>query len=537
MTNKTPLKVISTGSAATAIAEFAAGDTIPIANGGTGAVDAATARANLGIGTTVSVNSDTHGASSKTPPVDNDEIPLVDSAAAYGLKKLTWSNLKATLKTYFDSLYLGISGTAANSLKLLNATWDSPLTIGSVVPNGIYALYLNVSSSLAGSITYTPSVSPIEIAALIAGDYKITIGSGSKIYWTDGTSEIARLTGAGDFTVGGVSSAPCFKVAAVVGATKWVTATGATTGNAGLSVSSGSLALNSPVVVAATLESPAIGSITPGTGTFTAAVANSFVPNLSTVPTNGIYLPAANKLGLAANTTLIAQATAKGLQTVSGASTAGDVATSRVQSWYNGTTLGISWVDASQAADARVVEWIYSGGTLYMRYINDAYNAAGVILSAVGTSAGLTSMTLCAAAGGHNTLTLTPVASQTKGLITTGGAATTNVALSATSGSVQINSLATGFVTNTAATYTVGVTDGTIRQTTAASTFTLPAAASFPGRIIKILTQFAGTVISASSNVVPLAGGAAGTAILAATAGKFAVLQSDGTDWQITEAN
>jgi len=47
----------------------------------------------------------THAATSKATPVDADELPLVDSAASNGLKKLTWANLKATLKTYFDGLY------------------------------------------------------------------------------------------------------------------------------------------------------------------------------------------------------------------------------------------------------------------------------------------------------------------------------------------------------------------------------------------------------------------------------------------------
>jgi hypothetical protein len=46
----------------------------------------------------------THAATSKTTPVDADEMPLVDSGASNGLKKLTWANLKATLKTYFDSV-------------------------------------------------------------------------------------------------------------------------------------------------------------------------------------------------------------------------------------------------------------------------------------------------------------------------------------------------------------------------------------------------------------------------------------------------
>lgn len=39
----------------------------------------------------------THAATSKTTPVDADELPLVDSAASNVLKKLTWANLKAAL--------------------------------------------------------------------------------------------------------------------------------------------------------------------------------------------------------------------------------------------------------------------------------------------------------------------------------------------------------------------------------------------------------------------------------------------------------
>ena len=41
----------------------------------------------------------------KATPVDADELLLEDSAASAGKKKLTWAALKATLKTYFDTLY------------------------------------------------------------------------------------------------------------------------------------------------------------------------------------------------------------------------------------------------------------------------------------------------------------------------------------------------------------------------------------------------------------------------------------------------
>jgi hypothetical protein len=67
----------------------------------------------------------------------------------------------------------------------------------------------------------------------------------------------------------------------------------------------------------------------------------------------------------------------------------------------------------------------------------------------------------------------------------------------------------------------------------ASNTMTLPAASTSGGRLLFFLTIQAFTVISASSNVIPRTGGAAGTAILPATDGAWALLQSDGTNWQI----
>jgi hypothetical protein len=45
-----------------------------------------------------------HAATGKTTPVDADELGLADSAASFVLKKLTWATLKATVKTYYDSV-------------------------------------------------------------------------------------------------------------------------------------------------------------------------------------------------------------------------------------------------------------------------------------------------------------------------------------------------------------------------------------------------------------------------------------------------
>ncbi len=47
-----------------------------------------------------------NGADEKTDPVDADMVGLMDSAASNVLKKFSWANFKAKLKTYFDALYL-----------------------------------------------------------------------------------------------------------------------------------------------------------------------------------------------------------------------------------------------------------------------------------------------------------------------------------------------------------------------------------------------------------------------------------------------
>jgi hypothetical protein len=69
----------------------------------------------------------------------------------------------------------------------------------------------------------------------------------------------------------------------------------------------------------------------------------------------------------------------------------------------------------------------------------------------------------------------------------------------------------------------------------ASTTITLPAASSWTGRELTIKTIQAQTVISGSSNVVPIDSPTAGTAILPATDGAWALLVSDGTNWVIMQ--
>lgn len=95
--------------------------------------------------------------------------------------------------------------------------------------------------------------------------------------------------------------------------------------------------------------------------------------------------------------------------------------------------------------------------------------------------------------------------------------------------------LARGTVVTKTANFTVADTENWLinNKSGSACVVTLPTASSFPGRELMFKNHQAQQLNSASSNVVPLAGGAAGTAILSANAGRWATLVSDGTNWQI----
>ncbi len=86
-------------------------------------------------------------------------------------------------------------------------------------------------------------------------------------------------------------------------------------------------------------------------------------------------------------------------------------------------------------------------------------------------------------------------------------------------------------VTKTAS-FTLGDTENFVVCNGAGSiTVTFPTASANSGRVVWIKTIAAQTVVSASSNVKPIGSNTAGTAILAASAGAWAMLVCDGTDW------
>jgi hypothetical protein len=114
---------------------------------------------------------------------------------------------------------------------------------------------------------------------------------------------------------------------------------------------------------------------------------------------------------------------------------------------------------------------------------------------------------------------------------------TTDGYLSSTDWNTFNNKQAVSAPVTKTADFTVAATDLWLinNKTGSTCTATLPTASSYSGRILHFQNYQAQTLVSASSNVVPLAGGSAGTSILLASTGDSATLVSDGSNWLMTQ--
>jgi hypothetical protein len=186
--------------------------------------------APVGLPSGFAAQADSYAAASKDTPVDADRISLWDSATSFGRKALTWTNLKATLKTYFDTLY-ATSSSLADYVKLAGRAGGQTLE-GDTASGGSLTLksthhatkglillgtsaYDEVNNRL-GIGTTSPGV-PIDIAGTIRsrnGSYSwSTSGWGTQydliqggiILWRQdggGYSRMLGATGHGGFYVG-----------------------------------------------------------------------------------------------------------------------------------------------------------------------------------------------------------------------------------------------------------------------------------------------------------------------------------------------
>lgn len=188
-------------------------------------------RGATGVTTAVQSNDGTHGdnllitvdpaaiinaASTKATPIDADSIGLVDSAASNVLKKLTWANLKATLKAYTDTLYIG--GEATLNIGYLN-----------IPQNSKSAAYTTVLTD-AGKHIFHPSADANARTFTIDSNANVPYPVGAAISFVNETSQVVTiaitsdtLTLAGSTTTGSRSLAQNGLATALkVTTTKWI---------------------------------------------------------------------------------------------------------------------------------------------------------------------------------------------------------------------------------------------------------------------------------------------------------------------------
>ena len=424
--------------------------------------------------------------------------------------------------TAYDFTAVGTAGQVLTSAGAGTPTWATPTT-GTVTSVG--QTFTGGLISVAGS----PITSSGTLALTVAGT------SGGVPYFSSASTWASSAALAANALVigGGAGVAP----ATTTTGTGVVTALGTNVGTAGAFVVNGG-ALGTPssgtvtnlTGTASINLNGTVGATTPTTGSFTTVVASTSASVGSAAPagTNfynnktltGNANPYSNRTVATVQTD--ATGTARGYTTSIGVVAAHPTLSNlqhflATQASFNASTVTIqvgyyansSLVGAGTNYAFRADDLSATTGTAYGFYSNNNTSGTGTVWGfyANGTADNYF--------GGKVGISRTP---------------TTNLDVN---GSIAFR--APSLIN--AATYTVATTDVSLRFTTTACTVTLPAAASFTGRVLYLNNVTAIAVTSASSNVIPLGSNTAGTAILAATAGKFAMIQSDGTNWITMMAN
>ena len=152
----------------------------------------------------------THAAASKATPVDGDKLPLVDSAASFGLKHLTWANLKVAVATYYNSL----------TATLTNKTLTSPVISGNILDtNGAIVLQ---PLPQAGANTYARLTNGVTPGGGVTLDVHTTASS------TATFSVNAR--GNGGVALGNTAGVTAFTALTATGGVNYMRATAAAAG-------------------------------------------------------------------------------------------------------------------------------------------------------------------------------------------------------------------------------------------------------------------------------------------------------------------
>lgn len=139
------------------------------------------------------------GLTAMTTPVDADRMIIVDNSASLA-KKITWANIKATLKTYFDTLYATTAQVDLRTRELLqdftDYTTTGVLTEQIISNQAITANDMKINSWLNFIATLSRT-----------GTTNATVS----IYLSTTSNSIAGAVRIGTATMTSTQSLPCFK--------------------------------------------------------------------------------------------------------------------------------------------------------------------------------------------------------------------------------------------------------------------------------------------------------------------------------------
>ena len=210
-----------------------------------------------------------------------------------------------------------------------------------------------------------------------------------------------------------------------------------------------------------------------------------------------------------------------------------------------GATLGVAQIanggnGADNAAQARANLGAGSGDGTVTRVLA-AGSTSGLTLTGDITTTGTITLSGAVVVNSGNLVGTIDIDTQTSGILPIDTRTNGNLDLAArATGVLPVANGGTGLavrpvVATKVADFTLADNEGWVINNKSGSTctVTLPAASSWGGRAVTFKNLQLQTLVSASSNVVPLIGGAAGTAILPSLVGAWATVVSDGTIWVI----
>lgn len=314
----------------------------------------------------------------------------------------------------------GASGTARNMYLQLSGALTASRNLIVPANKKLYFIYNNTSGGFA-------------VTVKVSGQTGVSVPNGAKMALvSNGTDIVEAVTHFNTFTAGSLNATPVGNTTASTGAFTTLSASSTVSGTGFTNY------FASP---------PALGGTAANTVTATRVIVNG-----STVPANGIYLPSANELGVATNTTN--RLTVKAGLVMAGATggTAGDMGSGTINAtgvYINGVAVGTGSGSVSSVA--------LSGGSTGLTVTGSPISTSGTF-----TLGG----TVAVASGGTGQSTYTNgqlLIGNTTGSTLTKATLTAGSGISITNGAGSITIASTaggGTVTNVTANSPLSVTNG-----------------------------------------------------------------------------